>query len=169
MSEPLGFDAAAGRTIGVEEELMLVDAETFESVPRVDEVLVALDGTELRSRVKKELFASVVELTTPVCGDATELADVLTRSRAELVRAVEPLGIRIIAAGTHPLSVAEEQEVVDEQRYQDFLRSIGPVVRRQGVNGVHVHVGVPDGDSCVRALEWLLPWLPVALALSANS
>jgi carboxylate-amine ligase len=148
---------------------MLVDPETFESVPRVEEVLAALDGTELRSRVKTELFASVVELTTPVCADAVELAEDLSRSRAALVRAVEPLGIRLLAAGTHPLSIAEEQEIVPEKRYAEFLATIGPVVRRQGVNGVHVHVGVPDGDGCVRALEWMLPWLPVALALSANS
>jgi carboxylate-amine ligase len=163
------FDAAAGRTLGVEEELMLVDAETNESVPRVEEVLAALEGTELRARVKMELFASVVELTTPVCADAVELARELERGRSALVRAVEPLGVRVLAAGTHPLSVAEEQEIVPEQRYQEFLETIGPAVRRQGVNGVHVHVGVPDGDACVRALEWLLPWLPVTLALSANS
>jgi carboxylate-amine ligase len=163
------FDPAAGRTIGVEEELMLVDPETFESVPRVEEVLAALDGTELRSRVKTELFASVVELTTPVCADAVELAEDLSRSRAALVRAVEPLGIRLLAAGTHPLSIAEEQEIVPEKRYAEFLATIGPVVRRQGVNGVHVHVGVPDGDACIHVIEWILPWLPVVLALSANS
>jgi carboxylate-amine ligase len=162
-----GFDAAAGRTLGAEEELMLVDAETFEWVPRVDDVLEAVAGSGLL--VKRELFASVVELTTPVCADANELATELLRGRAALGEAVAPLGLRVLAAGTHPLSVPEEQQISREKRYEQFLASIGPVVRRQGVNGVHVHVGVPDGDGCVRALEWLLPWLPVVLALSANS
>jgi carboxylate-amine ligase len=163
------FDAAAGRTLGVEEELMLVEAGSLEAAPRVAEVLAAVEGTELRARVKTELFASVIELTTPVCASAAELASELTRGRRELAAAVEPLGLRVLAAGTHPLSPPEAQAIVKEDRYKDFLRTIGPVVRRQGVNGVHVHVGVPDGEACVHALEWMLPWLPVLLALSASS
>jgi carboxylate-amine ligase len=163
------FDPDAGRTLGVEEELMLVEAGSFEAAPRVGEVLAALEGTALRERFKTELFASVVELTTPVCASAAELAGELTQGRGALASLVEPLGLRVMAAGTHPLSPPETQEIVPEERYEEFLATIGPVVRRQGVNGVHVHVGVPDGDACIHVIEWILPWLPVVLALSASS
>jgi carboxylate-amine ligase len=163
------FDPAAGRTLGMEEELMLVDAETLECVPRVAEVLAAAEGTPLRELVKTELFASVLELTTPVCRDVEELGAGLVEARAALGRLVEPLGLRVMGAGTHPSSPPEAQEIVPEERYESFVATVGPVVRRQGVNGLHIHVGVPDGEACVQALEWLLPWLPVVLALSASS
>jgi carboxylate-amine ligase len=77
--------------------------------------------------------------------------------------------MRIAAAGTHPFSRAEEQEVVQETRYKTFLAYGGVSVRRQAVNGLHVHVGVESAEACFHALEGMLPWLPVVLALSANS
>jgi carboxylate-amine ligase len=97
------------------------------------------------------------------------MAAELIRLRAALCALVEPLGLRVMASGTHPVSPPEAQVIVPDERYKAFLASVGPVVRRQGVNGVHVHIGVPDGESCIRALEWILPWLPVVLALSASS
>src|SRR6185503_4817704 len=59
--------------------------------------------------------------------------------------------------------------IVQEDRYREMLERLGPTARHQGVNGLHVHVGMPDGDASMRVLETVLPWLPVVLALSANS
>ena len=73
------------------------------------------------------------------------------------------------AAGTHPFSRPELQPIVAEKRYTTFEAYGGVTVRRQGVQGLHVHVGMPSGDACWRCLEAILPWLPVVLALSANS
>jgi len=53
--------------------------------------------------------------------------------------------------------------------YLEFAAATGPVARRQGVCGLHVHIGMPDADTCVRAHERVLPWLPIVLALAANS
>jgi carboxylate-amine ligase len=74
-----------------------------------------------------------------------------------------------MAAGSHPISLPEEQAIVPEERYRTFVEYAGVSARFQGVNGLHVHVGMPDPDSCYRALEGVLPWLPLMLALSANS
>jgi carboxylate-amine ligase len=63
----------------------------------------------------------------------------------------------------------EELEIVPEPRYVDFVKYAGMTARRQGVSGLHVHVGMPDAASCYQALEGILPWLPAVLALSANS
>ena len=90
----------------------------------------------------------------------------LRKAAADLA---EPRGWRICATGTHPTAVPEHQEVADEERYRGFVRYAGSVARRQGVNGLHVHVGMPSPDACLHALEGVLPWLPLVLALSANS
>jgi carboxylate-amine ligase len=78
-------------------------------------------------------------------------------------------GLRIATAGSHPTSIAEEQEIAPQERYREFVDYAGPSARRQGVNGLHVHIGMPDADTCYRVLETVLPWLPLVLALSANS
>ena len=77
--------------------------------------------------------------------------------------------MRIFAAGSHPISRPEEQEIVPEERYIAFVDYAGISARRQGVNGLHVHVGMPDADTCMRALEGACSGCPVVLAVSANS
>jgi carboxylate-amine ligase len=156
-------------SLGVEEELMILDGESLQQKPAVAELLRELDGETADGRFKTELFASVVELNTPVCGTATEARERILELRRAVVAAAERLGLAIAAAGTHPRSRPEEQEIVPERRYQEMLAYAGPSARRQGVNGLHVHVGMPSGDGCLHALEAILPWLPVILALSSNS
>ena len=156
-------------SLGVEEELMVLDAETLDQAPAVGALVEAAEQQELPGRLKTELFASVVELNTDVCASAVtacEALSALRRSAAELAR---ERGLRLAAAGTHPFSRPDEQEIVQEPRYLEMLEYAGPTARRQGVNGLHVHVGMPSGDACLHALEGVLPWLPVVLALSANS
>src|SRR5262249_17881553 len=75
----------------------------------------------------------------------------------------------LAAAGSHPFARPEDQAIVQEERYTSFEAYGGVTVRRQGVQGLHVHVGMPSADECWRCLEEILPWLPVVLALSANS
>jgi glutamate---cysteine ligase / carboxylate-amine ligase len=156
-------------SLGVEEEVMLVDAGSLRQVPAVGELLAAADGRELTGRLKTELFASVVELNTDVCATAQEAADAIASLRATASDAADRIGVALMAAGTHPVSRPEEQEIVDEPRYREMVEYTGMTARRQGVQGLHVHVGMPSGDAALHALEGALPWLPVVLALSANS
>lgn len=149
-------------SVGVEEELMILDAETLEQVPRVDAFLG-------EPGFHTELFASVVELKTGVCTTAPEAAGELGELRRAGAAVAERNGLRLAAAGTHPVTIPEEQEIAPEPRYHRFVEYAGVSARRQGVNGLHVHVGMPSADACLHALEGVLPWLPVVLALSANS
>jgi len=144
---------------------MILDAETLLLAPKVQELIAAAPGAPL----KTELFASVVETTTAVCETAAEAAEQLVRARTAAAAAADELGLRLAASASHPISPPEEQAIVPEQRYRDFVEYAGVSARFQGVSGLHVHVGVPDADGCYRALEGLLPWLPLVLALSANS
>jgi carboxylate-amine ligase len=159
------FGESSPFSLGVEEEVMILDAETYEQVPRVE----ALVRETPHGRLKTELFASVVELNTPICETAEEALACLAALRAEAAGAAAEHGLAVAAAGSHPLSVPERQEIAAEARYREFVDYAGITARRQGVNGLHVHVGVPSGDACIAVLEGMLPWLPLVLALSANS
>jgi carboxylate-amine ligase len=156
-------------SLGVEEELALVDLATHEQVPAVARLLEAVEGRELPGRYKTELFASVVELNTNVCETAHEAARCVRVIRDAGAAVAGELGLGLLAAGAHPRTRPEEQEVVDEPRYREMVEYTGMTGRRQGVNGLHVHVGLPGGDEALHVLEGVLPWLPVVLALSANS
>ena len=166
---PHAFGESTPFSLGVEEELMILDAETFDQVPAVATILDRVAGRELQGALKTELFASVFETTTGICVDVAEVeASLVDLRRAGAVAAGEA-GLAVAAAGTHPFARPEVQPIVQEKRYTSFAGYGGVTVRRQGVQGLHVHVGMPSGDDCWRCLEGILPWLPVVLALSANS
>ena len=156
-------------TVGLEEEIFIVDAESLALVPAVETLVAGTEGLELPGRVKTELFASVVELNTDArdhVGDALDALRALRGAAGDVARAN---GLRIAATGSHPFSDPEEQEIAAEDRYREFVEYAGPTARRQGVSGLHVHLGMGSADACFHALEAMLPWLPVVLALSANS
>jgi len=156
-------------SLGLEEELMILDASTHEQVAAVERILRRLDGRELPGRAKTELFASVFETNTAVCSSAAEAAAALPELRRAAAEAAAAEGLAIAAAATHPSALPQAQPIVQEERYVTFLGYGGVSVRRQGVQGLHVHVGMPGAEECWRCLETILPWLPVLLALSANS
>ena len=149
-------------TIGVEEELFLLDPETWDLAPEVARVLGA-------PGLKTELFAAVVETNTAVCGSAEEALAELGRLRRAVSEAAEREGLAFAAAGTHPFAVPEQQPVVQEPRYLKMVAEMGAAALRQLVSGLHAHVGMASFDDCLRTQEAILPWLPAVLALSANS
>jgi carboxylate-amine ligase len=161
------FGQSAPRSIGVEEELMILDAETLALKPAVHDLLEETKDLELPGVLKTELFASVVELTTGICESIEEARASLHELRAAGIAAASRRGLVLAAGGSHPFSAPTEQQIAPE--YGEFVEYAGMSARRQGVSGLHVHVGMPDGETCYRVLEGVLPWLPLVLALSANS
>jgi glutamate---cysteine ligase / carboxylate-amine ligase len=156
-------------SVGLEEEIMILDAETLMPAPAVEALLAGAEGRDLPGRLKTELHASVVELNTDVCGTVAEAVAALGELRGAAAEIASGHGLAIAAAGAHPIARPEDLEVVPEQRYRQMVAFAGVTARRQGVNGLHVHVGMPSADACLAAQEWILPWLPLVLALSANS
>jgi len=150
-------------TLGVEEELMILDAETYEPVAASHLIVGELEAGTL----KTELHASVIELTTPICGDVDEVVSSLRSLRSAAAERAARHGCVVAAAGSHPTATLDSLPVVQEERYLSMIRDIGHAARRQGVNGLHVHVGI-DADAWER-LEAVLAWLPAVLALSCNS
>jgi carboxylate-amine ligase len=158
------FGEAEPGTLGVEEELFFVDSGTLDAAPGFSQVVG--EGSE---RIKAEVFESLVELASPVLPDAPAVLAELARMRAEIAGRAANHGLRIYAAGAHPLASDDDQQIVPLPRYEQMAASLGDVLRRQLVCGLHVHVSVPDPNTALRAFEAVLPWLPVLLALSANS
>ncbi len=163
------FGESAPFSLGVEEEVMILDAETFRPVAGVQTLIAESEDLSLPGVLKTELHASVVELNTHVCDSVERAVATLEELRACAASLAERHGWCIAAAGMHPTAPAESLPVVQEKRYLSMLESVGQVARMQGVSGLHVHVGVASGEDCYAALESVLPWLPVVLALSSNS
>jgi carboxylate-amine ligase len=158
------FGAAPPWSLGVEEELMLVDAETLEP---------ARDGFsrvfgEATERIKPELFESFVEITTPVVETAEEAESELRALRHEVAERAAGHGLAVIATGSHP-TARGRVPLVPVERYWRLKAQLGPQLYRQQVCGLHVHVSIPDPDTCLRAFEGVVPRLPPLLAASANS
>lgn len=163
------FGESPPLSVGVEEELMILDAETLEPAAAVDVLLRGAAELELPGTLKTEMHASVVELNTGICAGAGEAVAALRELRRAAARIAADNGLAVAAAGAHPTAPLESLPVVQEQRYLEMIRTVGRAARIQGVNGLHVHVGIESAERCYERLEAVLPWLPVVLAVSANS
>src|SRR4051794_33375600 len=163
------FGESSPYSVGIEEEVMILDAESLALAPEVEVLIGESEQLELPGRLKTELFASVVELNTDICDSVGGAREALGELRRAAARIAEENGLRIAAAGSHPFSDPEQQQIAADPRYKEFVGFAGVSARRQGVSGLHVHVGMPTADACYATLEAILPWLPLVLALSANS
>jgi glutamate---cysteine ligase / carboxylate-amine ligase len=163
------FGQSSPWSLGVEEELMILDSETLALTPDIEHLVAWAEEHPLPGVLKMELLASMVELATGVCESAAEALAALTELRAGAAEAAGLDGLAIAAAGTHAFSLPTEQQIAPDPRYREFVQYAGVSARRQAVCGLHVHVGMPSAEACMTALEGVLPWLPVVLALSANS
>jgi carboxylate-amine ligase len=163
------FGRSAPWSLGVEEEVLILDAESLALAPGVEAVLGGAAELELPGVLKMELLASMVELATDVCATPQQALGALRQLRAAADDGARAAGLRIAAAGTHPFSVPQAQDVAPDPRYREFVEYAGVSARRQAVCGLHVHVSMPGAEECMQALEGVLPWLPLLLALSANS
>jgi len=163
------FGESAPWSLGIEEEVLILDGETLALTPGVEALLSAVDGRKLPGVLKMELLASMVELSTGVCATPQDALAALRELRAAADEAARANGQRIAAAGTHPFSLPQAQDVAPDPRYHEFVEYAGISARRQAVCGLHVHVGMPGPEETMRAVEGVLPWLPLVLALSANS
>jgi carboxylate-amine ligase len=156
-------------TLGVEEEYMLLDPETFDLVQHVDTVLTAVQNGEFTERIGPELMQSVVEISTPVCRTAGDVDSELRRLRSYVTNVAREQGLRVGSAGTHPFSLFERQRITARDRYRNLVDQLQYVARRELIFGLHIHVAVDDPEKAIRVLGALLLHLPDLLALSASS
>jgi glutamate---cysteine ligase / carboxylate-amine ligase len=159
------FGHSAPFTVGIEEEFQLVSAESYELVPRFDEVAEAAAD----ERIRRELMTSVLEAATGVHETVADAIAEVREIRALLRDAAAERGALIASAGTHPFSHWEHQEITDKPRYQGVVEELRWVAEQVAIFGLHVHVAVPSADVAMRVVTSLRTNVPELLAIGANS
>jgi len=153
-------------TVGIEEELMILDAQSLDLASAIEKIL----GEEPPAgQIKPELLESVLEIATEPCRDLAQAGEELAALRALAARRAAADGLRIGASGTHPFARWEDQRVVKDDRYRGLIRSLGFVARQELVFGMHVHVGMGGPEETIHVANNLRPYVPLLIALSANS
>jgi glutamate---cysteine ligase / carboxylate-amine ligase len=152
-------------TIGIEEELMIVDAESLELVNAIESLLEDAEDGE----IKPELMESVLEIATKPCADTAEAGAQLRSLRQQVRANAAEKGLTIGSAGTHPFAMWEDARIVQRPRYRELVSALRFVARQELIFGVHVHVGLDDPDKAIHVTNGMRVHLPVLLALSANS
>jgi carboxylate-amine ligase len=163
------FGSTPPFTLGVEEEYMLLDPETFDLVQHVDTVLTAAQNGEFSERIAPELMQSVLEISTPVCKTAGDIDHELRRLRGHVTQTAHDQGLRVGSAGTHPFSLFERQRITARDRYRNLVDQLQYVARRELIFGCHIHVAVDDQEKAIHVMSALLVHLADLLALSASS
>jgi carboxylate-amine ligase len=164
------FGSGDPYTLGVEEEYMLLDPETWDLVQHIDSMLARVsDDAEFEARINPELMQSVLEITTPVCRTAGEVAVHLQTLRSYVADIARREGCRFASAGTHPFSLFERQRITAKDRYRALVDQLQYIARSELIFGMHVHAAVDDPDKAIAVVNGLLVHLPDLLALSASS
>ncbi len=162
------FSPSLSYTLGVEIEFQIVDKTGYSLVPLAPK-LQSQAPELLKSRISKELINAILEIQTGICSNVAVVENDLLRTCSLAEELADDNGCLLYAASLHPFARADEQEKSDDSRYQEILSELQYIGRRFISQGLHVHVGVPDGDAAVRVCNVIQGYLPVLLALSTSS
>src|SRR5579859_6902890 len=152
-------------TIGIEEELMILDAESLELVNAIESLLEPAPAGE----IKPELMESVLEISTDPCQNITQAGEQLRALRAQVAGTAAGKNLSIGSAGTHPFAMWEDQRIVARPRYRDLVSALRFVARQELIFGMHVHVGIDDPEKAIHVANGMRVHVPILLGLSANS
>jgi carboxylate-amine ligase len=155
-------------SVGIEEEVMLLDPRNCDLASRVDLVLEAA-GPELAAHLAQETHGSAVELATAPHDDAAGAVAQLGDLRGLLRETLDGLALAGAVAGTHPFATWQHVHVSAGERQQEVHSTMRELARREPTFALHVHVGVPDPEDALRAMNRMRAHVPLLLALSANS
>jgi carboxylate-amine ligase len=157
------FDAQQPLTVGLEEEVMLLDPQTLDLSPCAAQALELLDGD---ARFKPELPASQLEILTEPHPTVPQSIARLAEGRRDLLAALDGLARPAVAA-VHPFAAAEG-ELSSGERYAQTREEYGPIARRQLVTAFQVHVAVGGAERTLAVYNALRSHLPDIAALAAN-
>src|SRR4051812_11360009 len=161
-SNALPFLPSDSFSLGVEEELLTVAPASLQPLRATDAVLADVDPAI--GSITGEVSDGVLELLTPVCTSVGEAIDVLGRLRRDAGQRV-----RLLGAGVHPLARFGDVRLREGERYELISQTMRVLMRQTPHCGVHVHVGMPDAETAVRACNGMRTWIPLLQALGANS
>jgi carboxylate-amine ligase len=153
-------------TIGIEEELMILDSETLTLANAIEAVLEEVGES---SDVKPELLESVLEIATSPHPNTRAAGEQLRSLRQTVSEAARRRSLCIGSAGTHPFAMWEDQRVSSRPRYRELIAALRFVARQEIIFGLHVHVGLDDPDKAIHVVNGMRVHVPILFALAANS
>ncbi len=155
-------------TLGIEEEFQIIDPKTRELRSHMHQIVEG-GKTTLKEQVKAEMHQSVVEVGTNICKDIDEARREVTYLRKMIGEIAAKQGLVFGAAGTHPFSRWQDQEITDHPRYHEIVDKLQDTARGNLIFGLHVHVGIPNREIGLQLMNQARYFLPHIFALSANS
>ncbi len=162
------FNPSSEPTIGVEIELQILDAGTFDLMNIAPSVLQAIPSSQ-GNRIKEEFLQSMIELNTGICADVNQAEGDLVESLGELRRVLDSQGAVFYSASLHPFGLVRDQRITVNPRYGRIMEDLQIVGRRFISQGLHVHVGVSDRNTAIRVTDEIRLYLPLLLALTTSS
>ncbi|MDW7773695.1 MAG: YbdK family carboxylate-amine ligase [Desulfobulbaceae bacterium] len=166
--EQVEFTPSAPFTLGVELEFQILDPNSLELVPRAGNLFAQMPEPE-KKKIAMEFLQSIFEIQTGICHSIDEVEQDL----AHMIRVAEDAaytgGCFLFASGIHPFSRPERQLVTENERYRNIMAELQYVGRQFISQGLHVHIGMPDGDTTVRICDIIQGYLPLLVALSTSS
>ncbi|HEX8155518.1 MAG TPA: YbdK family carboxylate-amine ligase, partial [Thermoanaerobaculia bacterium] len=155
-------------TLGIEEEFQVIDPHSRELKSHIQEMF-AEGEKRLKDEIKREMHDPVIEVGTPICANIAEARREITRLRREICGLAKENGLRIAAAGTHPISHWANVPITDAPRYGQIVYDLQMVARANLIFGLHVHVAVEDEETRIQLMNVARYFLPHIFALSVNS
>ncbi len=166
LQKELIFKSGGTLTLGVEVELQLIDKDTLNLTPKSAELLEA--GKSIKN-LKKELQLSAIEICTEKHDNVHQIKTDLGSSFNQLVPIGDKIGVGFSTTGCHPFFCYSDSIVTPSARYDSLINQRQWLARRMVIYGLHVHIGMKDGQECIRFNNFLLPFLSHFLALSSSS
>lgn len=163
------FTGSAGHTLGVEVEATIIDIESGLPSPLAPQVAQVADAIAARGSVTTDQYASTLELITGICDDVAQVRDDLLGTWAAVRPALDERGAALLAMGVHPTAAPSDFAVSDGDRSRMLDAHLRWPVRQLFTTGIHVHIGMPDGDAAVRTAGTIAGQLPILIALAAAS
>lgn len=155
-------------TLGIEEEFQILESDTYKLRSQMSKII---DGGKvlLQERIKEEMHQSMVEMGTNVCENINQVRDEVSYLRQQIIQLANDEGLKVAAAGTHPISQWHEQLITPKPRYDQIVDEMKDVARGNLIFGMHVHVGIPGREQGLEILNTVRYFLPHLYALSTNS
>ncbi len=171
MSEGIAFAHSPKLTLGVEVELQILDWKTHDLCSGSRRLLHQLSKSSKleHASIKPEIFQSMIEINTGVCDTVAHVRHDLVNALTQLRAAGESLGLEFASAGTHAFGSYKDRVVFPSERFRYLLERNRFLARRLVIFGLHVHLGMPDGDTAIAMMNAVLAKAPCFLALSASS
>jgi carboxylate-amine ligase len=167
-ADTLTFRPGSEYTLGVEIEFQIVDQHSYALVPLAPH-LVENAPEILLPRLSPEFIKSILEIQTGICTDLRDVENDLLQTCSMAEELAAENGCLLYAASLHPFAMAAEQELSSDIRYERIMEELQLLGRRFISQGLHVHVGLPDGDTAIRVGNMIQAFLPLFLSLSTSS